>query len=324
MVDKKIVVLLTVYNRPGVKETIESVLNQSFEDFGLLIIDNASNDGTYEILEDYARRDKRVMIVRNNKNMGQTYSLHKGMEIASAKYIARIDADDLMKKERLKKQYEFMEKNPEYGFCGSWVRLITDDDRLAMVIRMPTTDKGLKICQKISCGVYHPAVMMRKSVLDKYKIMYDPDLKIAEDYDMWRQLLRVSRGLNIPEVLLYYRRGDHNDSIVHRETTCREENIVRCKICDEGCYPGKKYMEQILEIERKDKISIFNALKAWSLYMRFLNCSLKKEDPDYGIVKERIRSRMIGTYTLNNNAKWAKYVYGIYFGIRRFRYQLLK
>lgn len=324
MVDKDVVVLLTVYNRPSVRNTIDSVLNQTFEDFELLIIDNASDDGTYEILQDYARRDARITIVRNEKNMGQTYSLHKGMEIASARYIARIDADDLMKKDRLKKQYEFMEKNPEYGFCGSWVQLITDDDRLAMVIRMPTTDRGLKTCQKVSCGVYHPAVMMRKSVLDEYKIMYDPDLKMAEDYDMWRQMLRFSKGLNIPEVLLYYRRGDHNDSIVHRKTTFREENIVRHKICGEGFYPGKKYMEQILEIERKDTISILNTLKALALYMCFLNCSLKKEDPDYGIVKKRIRSRMIGTYTLNNRAGWAKCVYWFYSVMRKVRYRLLK
>ena len=120
----KITVLLTVYNRESISKTIESILSQTYQDFELLIIDNASTDKTQSIIKSYS--DKRIRLYINEKNMGQTYSLNRGLALARGEYIARIDADDICLPKRLEIQADFLDKNPEFGFCGSWVRYIKD------------------------------------------------------------------------------------------------------------------------------------------------------------------------------------------------------
>lgn len=319
-----VTVLLTVYNRPSVKDTIDSVLAQTFKNFQLLIIDNHSNDGTFELLEEYSKKDSRIKIVRNDSNLGQTYSLHKGMSLATGKFIARIDADDLMAKDRLKKQYDFLINNSEYGFCGSWVQFITDDNRLAFIVKTPQSDKGLRVLQKVACGVYHPSVMIRKSVLIENKIQYNSKLKMAEDYDMWRQLLLVSKGLNLPEVLTFYRRGNDNDSENNRLTTRKEDFSVRELICNELSYPGKSQMLNLIKIESKDSKSIFNLVKAMLLYRKYLLLNLSKNEIDYFIVRERILSRFLGEYIVYNDTWLAKFLNFIYNKLRKAYYKRLK
>lgn len=315
-----VVVLLTVYNRKSVSNTIESVLKQSFKDFVLLIIDNASDDGTYELLKEYAKKDSRIIVIQNDKNMGQTYSLHRGMSMANGKYIARIDADDIMTPQRLQRQYDFLEKNPDYGFCGSWVQIITDDDKLLLKIRMPVTDKGMRAVQRVSCAVYHPSVMMRKSTLDENDIVYDETLKMAEDYDMWRQLLLVSKGCNIPEVLTYYRRGKENDSYHHRSVTRREDYLVRQRVVESDDFRGWDAIKSLLEIERKKKKRLILCVKAIGLYKKYLKDSLDKDSDDYAILKERIRSRYLGEYIVYNGTFLAAILKFLYSGIRQLVY----
>lgn len=319
---KKVTVLLTVYNRKSVKNTIDSILNQSFENFELLIIDNASDDGTFELLMEYSEQDERVTVVRNEKNMGQTYSLHKGMDIAQGEYIARIDADDLMIRDRLEKQVAFLDENPEYGLCGTWVQFITDDDRLAFLVRMPSTDSGFRTVQRVSCGAYHPSVMMRKETLDKYKIKYNEKLLMAEDYDMWRQIAKVSKVMNIPEALTLYRRGTNNDSEKNRDITRKEDVLVRHIVSEEEEYEGKYIMEQILSIEERSKKSLVLLFHTYRLYIKYLDLNLSKDDLDYGIAKERIKSRLLGEFFIYNDTVTAHIGKMIYSFLRKARYKL--
>lgn len=321
--EKLVTVLMTVYNRLSVKNTIESILGQTFKDFTLLIVDNASTDGTYELLLDYQKKDDRIEVVRNDRNRGQTYSLHKGMELAKGKYIARIDADDLMHKERLVKQVEFLEKNEDYGVCGSWVQFITDDDKLAFVIKTTTSDLGLRTMQRVACGIYHPAVMMRKRVLEQNGIHYDPNIAMAEDYDMWRQILQCSKGINLPEVLTYYRRGDSNDSEKHRTVTHREDFMVRKKVCSEE-FPGKEYMTKIIATEEKNKKHIYEFFNVYRLYKKYLKKNISKTDSNYQIIIERIKSRMLGEFVVYNKAMWSCLLNKMYQFIRKMKYRSIE
>lgn len=319
--EAEVVVLLTVYNRLSVKNTIESILSQTFRNFQLLIIDNASDDGTYELLTKYREKDKRIVLVRNEKNMGQTYSLHIGMTLAKGKYIARIDADDLMAPERLLKQYTFLEENPEYGLCGSWIQLITDDDRKGEIVRTCITDEGLRVMQRIGCAVYHPAVMMRKSLLDKYNLAYNEHLSMAEDYDMWRQILCYSKGVNLPEVLTYYRRGN-NDSVQHQGVTFSEAHFVKKLILNqEEFFAERKIVEKITEYEFRERKSLIHTIVIFGGYRRYLRSNLSKDSLDYNAVKRRIITYTIGVCLLHNKAWWAKKCYALYQRIRANRYQ---
>lgn len=300
-------ILLTVYNRKTVYKTIDSILNQTYKNFELVIVDNNSDDGTYELLNAYANKDKRIVLLKNSQNMGQTYSLHRGMSIVQGKYIARIDADDLMSEDRLEKQVSFMEKNKDYAFCGSWAQYITDDDKLAIIIKTCTTDEGLRIAQRIGCGVFHPSVMMRKSILDDYQISYDANYHMAEDYDLWRKLLLVGKGLNIPSVLLYYRKGLNNDSINNIDISRAESYEIRKKIClEKDDFPGKACLDECFNIEEKKNKSLLDSIRFFLLYRKYILENIDFIHPDYAILKQLVRMKVIETCIMQNEANWAR------------------
>ena len=113
----KVTVLMPVYNcEKYLRESIESILNQTFKDFEFLIINDGSSDKSAEIVESY--NDNRINFVQNEKNIGLAASLNRGLDIAKGEYIARMDADDISLPERLEKQVRFMETNPQIGICG--------------------------------------------------------------------------------------------------------------------------------------------------------------------------------------------------------------
>ena len=115
-------VLMSVYNEPEewMRVAIDSILGQTFTDFEFIIInDNPKRKLNREILSDYAKQDKRIVILENEENIGLTKSLNKGLKVAKGKYIARMDADDISLSDRLEKQVNFMEEHPEVGVCGA-------------------------------------------------------------------------------------------------------------------------------------------------------------------------------------------------------------
>ena len=148
---------------------------------------------------------------------------------------------------------------------------------------------------------------------------------MAEDYDMWRQILKYSKGKNLPEVLVYYRKGANNDSDKHRATTNQEGLYIREKICKEdGTYPGRIEMEQILEIEKKDYISLFQFFRCYLLYMRYLKKNVTRLDENHSIIKRRILSTLLGTCIRDNKALWSHLSYSLYLKLRYFRYKVAK
>ena len=120
---------MAVYNgEEYLYSSINSVLNQTFSDFELVIIDDCSNDKTYNIINDF--KDSRIVYSRNIKNIGQTPSLNIGVKLSKGKYIARIDADDLYIDNKLEKQFYFMEKNPEITVCGTQSKCIDENGNI--------------------------------------------------------------------------------------------------------------------------------------------------------------------------------------------------
>ena len=115
----KISIIMSVYNGEDyLSEAIESVLNQTFKDFELIVINDCSTDSTGEILNRFAELDKRVKVHTNEVNLRLPSSLNKAIALAQGKYIARMDADDICLPERLEKQYKFMEDNPHISLSS--------------------------------------------------------------------------------------------------------------------------------------------------------------------------------------------------------------
>ncbi|HET9221560.1 MAG TPA: glycosyltransferase family 2 protein [Roseiflexaceae bacterium] len=199
-----VTVLMPVHNSSAyLPEAIESVLAQTFGDFELLIIDDGSTDGTWQILTQYARRDARIRLARNQTNVGLTRCLNAGLAQAQGEYIARMDGDDVSLPERLARQVAFMEQHPRVGICGAWVR--TTGARGQGMERYPTEDADIR-CQLLFKNVLaHPAAIMRRSLFTQIGLAYDPAYRYAQDYDLWVRAAEHVALANIAQILLHYR-----------------------------------------------------------------------------------------------------------------------
>ena len=123
----KVSVVMCVHNGERyLYEALESVLNQTFEDFEFIIVDDASADNTPAILKEYAAQDGRIRLMRNAHNLGLTRSLNKALRLAKGEYIARQDADDISLPQRLEKQVEFLNSNSRTAVVGSWTEVIDE------------------------------------------------------------------------------------------------------------------------------------------------------------------------------------------------------
>jgi len=131
MTSPKISVLMSAYNNADyLSQSVNSILNQSFADFELILIDDASSDQSLKIIQDLAFSDSRIKILRNRENLGLTKSLNQGLKIAAGEYIARQDADDLSRPERLAIQCQYLEKHPEIFLCGTSAMLIDEQGEI--------------------------------------------------------------------------------------------------------------------------------------------------------------------------------------------------
>jgi glycosyltransferase involved in cell wall biosynthesis len=202
-------VLMTVFNGAAYfRETIESILNQTYGDFKFLIIDNASTDKSREIVRSYD--DPRIHLEALPENIGQVAALNKGLDMIDTPLLARMDADDISMPKRFERQMAFMEKHPEIGICGTFAVAFTEKEQPPKPARetkweKPCTPEDIKARLLFGCCMVHPSVMMRKDLLDKYKLRYNEQIGFSEDWDLWLRASEHFALANIPEYLLRYR-----------------------------------------------------------------------------------------------------------------------
>ncbi len=199
-------VLLTIYKEPKewIKESIESILNQTFECFELFLInDNPNSTINKQIIVEYEMRDSRVRGIFNEKNVGLPASLNKGIFLAKGKYIARMDADDISLPERFEKQIYFLENHPEVGICGTYAKIISDTSKNGKPLINHETDAEIKSALLFYCPFVHPSVMGRTSIFRDN--LYDTNCRIAQDFELWLRIANKTKFYNIPEFLLNYR-----------------------------------------------------------------------------------------------------------------------
>ena len=215
--DVSISVIMGVYNQNDEKvlrEAVDSILNQTFNDFEFIIYDDGSQPDAALILEKIKKIDPRIVLIGQEKNHGLAFSLNACIEQARGKYIARMDADDISDPNRLKVQYDFLEKNPQYSWCGCNARLL-DENGIWGTREMPEAPAE-KDYLKYSPYI-HPTVMYRASLFeetDGYKV--SEETLLCEDYEIFMRLRQMGkRGYNIQETLFTYR--EDSDSYRRRD-----------------------------------------------------------------------------------------------------------
>lgn len=206
----KISIVMPAYNaEKDIREAIDSIICQSFEDFECIIVDDGSTDNTRNIIR--SCDDERILLIENKHDFID--SLNLGLKIAKGKYIARMDADDIMHVDRLKIQHAIMEEYLDITICGTWMNSF---GRSLQANNTVGTVKGLieKPILKFLEGdfLFHPTAMIRKDFLRKYMLKYENYL-YAEDYKLWVEVAKLGGRFYIEsQPLLYYRISDNQVS----------------------------------------------------------------------------------------------------------------
>ncbi|MCI6531363.1 MAG: DUF1796 family putative cysteine peptidase [Mesosutterella sp.] len=196
---EKVSVILPTYNDGEFLDTcLSSLLNQTYNNFEILVIDDSTNQEIKEIVNDI--NDQRVKYIRG-KNTGLSGALNLGLSLADGEYIARADADDFYPANRFEKQVEFLEDNPEISVVGSYQQHFGKSNFLH---KPPTSPEELDFALLFKCELCHSTLMFRRSSFIKNEIKY-PEKSLQEDFELWNSLIGKIKFANIPEVLGYYR-----------------------------------------------------------------------------------------------------------------------
>ena len=196
-----VTVLMTVYN--GAKylnASVQSIINQTFQDFEFLIVNDCSTDDSVKIIESY--NDDRIVIYNNEKNIGQTKSLNIGLKLAKGKYIGRIDADDVAFPLWLEKLVGFIRKHPEYAAVSPGVIIIDSVDKRKKIRRVPASFHEIIFHIFYDSPMNHVSVLMNKDLILRHG-GYDETFKITQDYELWSSLVRNNYSItNISDILM--------------------------------------------------------------------------------------------------------------------------
>lgn len=223
-------VICAAYNcEKSIERAAKSILDGTFKDIELILIDDGSTDQTAEEIKKLAASDERVRPLFNEENKGLTFSLNRGLEAAHGEYIARMDADDFSHADRLEKQFDFLESNKKYAFCSSAARLCHDGRVYGERRFMPAPSKSdlARFCPFI-----HPALMIRREAIEKIGGYNEKKYTLrCEDYDLYFRLYKENLfGYNIQDALIDYEEAPYDNS-KHTPSTRLNEFAVRMRGC---------------------------------------------------------------------------------------------
>jgi len=197
-------VILPVYNAQSyLRESIDSILAQSFKDFELIIINDGSTDASLKIIDSYT--DERITLI-NQENAGLPISLNRAIRVAKGQYLARQDADDVSLPDRLAEQVAYLDTHPQCALLGTWADILVETTPTDRGLNHPHLNGDIQIKLLFFNCFVHSSVMIRKIALEKSGLYpEDPDKFPPEDYDLWLRIAQYFEVANLPKPLLQYR-----------------------------------------------------------------------------------------------------------------------
>ena len=220
--NQTVTVLMPVHNGAAyLSEAIDSILRQSLRDFELLIVDDASTDKSVAIIEHY--KDPRIRLLRSSERLKLSGALNLGLNHARCDYVARMDSDDVSLPRRLEIQVRYMNRHPEIGMCGAWIRYFGGPSRA--VLKRPVGCEEIRAFSLVDTPFAHPTVMLRRSMMDQHQLRFDGSYYPTEDFELWTRAMRCFPVENLPQVLLQYR--VHGWSLTGSDWTKMDEQAIR-------------------------------------------------------------------------------------------------
>lgn len=208
-------VIMPVYNAElFLKESIESILNQTYNKFELIILNDCSTDNSKIIIEEFVKKDDRIIFINKSQNGGPSKLRNEGIEFSKGEFIALMDADDISINTRFEKQLQVFKLDSKIGVCGSWFTNFGAKIK-NKTIKHAEHHNEIKARFLIDCTIGNPTVMFRKKILNSTR--YNKNFEPAEDYEFWSHLIHRTHFHNIQESLLLYRIHTNNISLTRSE-----------------------------------------------------------------------------------------------------------
>ncbi len=232
-------VITTVYNcEKYVKESLQSVFNQTFQDFEIIIYDDVSTDKTRQVIDDFLKKNIKkfvgpVRIIYGGGNVGCGEGRNRAIKEARGKYLAVFDGDDISLPDRLEKQIKFMEQNDDISFLGGFARKINEkNEELKQIMDYPTqnhVDIVAMIIKKNMNPMIDPTMVFRKKVFDKLNgYSLKSDRQLVPDFDLWlRAILNNYKFHNLQEPLIQYRINSKGNTLKYKQKMIRQHVMVR-------------------------------------------------------------------------------------------------
>jgi glycosyltransferase involved in cell wall biosynthesis len=256
-------VLMTVYNAGRhLGPAIDSILSQSFRDYEFIIVDDASTDGSLDLLRRYQEVDTRVRLIENTENKGQTACLNQGLREARGKWIARQDADDISLPRRLAAQWHATCESPELVLVGVNGWIIDGEGAVTGMIHAPLHDAGIRWAMPWRNPFIHTGVMFRAG-----DWLYDEAFRICQDWEFWSRLAERGCLMNLPNRLVAYRHNDHSLSHTSKEKTEAESTQIVERIWIKTF--SKVSPRQELLKNFREGLSVENRRAFWKYYNNF-------------------------------------------------------
>lgn len=199
-------VLIPCYNvEKFVVESVTSIINQTYTNLEIILIDDCSIDNTLDKLKYLQAKDSRIKIFQNDENLKLIKTLNKGISLSNGVYIARMDADDISLPTRIEKQVNFLNNNVDYDIVSTMFYTFRTGQTKKNLYVNPTKFEDLQAYLLFKSGICHPAAMIRKTLFTDKKLKFEEEYLHVEDYALWSKALYCTKLANLDEALLLYR-----------------------------------------------------------------------------------------------------------------------
>lgn len=290
-------VVLPVYNVASfIKEAIDSILNQTIQDFEIIVIDDCSTDKTIEIVKSY--NDERIRILTKPENKGLIDSLNIGFNAAKGKYIARMDGDDISDLKRFEKQLYVLENNPEIKVCGSWLQAFGKENK---IIKHKEHHEQILVNMMVHCSMSLGSVMLDRIWAKEES--FDENKKHVEDYDFWSRVIWKGKVYNIQEVLYKYRIHETQVSTTYNEIQRKGDIPIKLVFFKKLNYNSNKFEDRFLE--KMFLQNEFFSIEEFSLFLEWLK-TLQKQNNKLEIYNKTDFNKVVNSYKTS-------LIYKIYF-----------
>ena len=223
---EKVTLLIPNYNNAAyLEDCLKSIQKQTYTDFKILIVDDGSTDNSVEIIEQFP--DNRIQLIQKEKNSGIVDTLNVGLEAISSEYMMRMDGDDLMTENRIEKLVQFLDRNPDFGICGSGIQQFGLSDKKMIYETNPLKNRANLI---FGHSIGHASCIFRMDTIKQHNIRYSNGYKYLEDYKIFYDLSQVTKMTSIPDLLYLYRQEDYNQESVYASTKKTGFLKIYCEI----------------------------------------------------------------------------------------------